>query len=82
VAGDHTTTTAGNNKQREHVADDDRSNEGQWATKRARATWAIVLATRVACNKESNGGGSKSNGDKGAGQAMATWVMATTKATT
>jgi hypothetical protein len=49
----------------------------------------MALATRVACNKESNGYGSKSdsNGNKGGGQATAmramttemakTWAMAT-----
>jgi hypothetical protein len=51
-------------------------------TKRARAAWAIALAMRVVCNKEGDGDGGESNGDEGAGQAMATWVMATAKATT
>jgi hypothetical protein len=30
-----------------------------------------MLAMRVECNKEGNGFGGKSNGDKGGGQAMA-----------
>jgi hypothetical protein len=40
------------------------------------------LATRVVCDKEGDCDGGKSNGDKGAGQAMSTWVMAMAKATT
>ncbi len=47
--------------------------------KRARATWAMVLTTRVVCDKEGNGNGSKSNGDKGGGQATATGATATKK---
>jgi hypothetical protein len=46
----------------------------------------MMSATRVVCNKEGNGNGYKSNGDKGDGQVMATramvTAMATTKATT
>jgi hypothetical protein len=38
------------------------------------------LATRVACNKEGNGDGCKSNGNKGDGQAMATRAMVTAMA--
>ncbi len=34
----------------------------------------------MACNKEGNGGGSKSNGDEGGGRAMATRVMGMEKA--
>ena len=45
-------------------------------TKRARAAWAMVSATRVVCNKEGNGNGSKSSGDKGGRQAMATRAIA------
>jgi hypothetical protein len=41
------------------------------ATKRVMAS-----ATRVECNKEGNGFGGKSDGDKGGGRAMATRVMA------
>jgi hypothetical protein len=37
----------------------------------------MASATRVACDKEGNGNGSKSDGDKGGGQAMATRAMAT-----
>ncbi len=33
--------------------------------KRARAARAMALASRVACNKEGNGNGGKSDGDKG-----------------
>ncbi len=51
-------------------------------TKRARAARAIASAMRVACKEEGNGNSSKSDGDEGAGWAMATWVMATAKATT
>jgi hypothetical protein len=39
------------------------------------------MATRVACNKEGNGDGGKSDGYKGDGQARATRVMAKVKAT-
>ncbi len=37
----------------------------------------MALATRVACDKEGNGDGGKSNGNEGGGQAMATRAMAT-----
>ncbi len=40
------------------------------------------MAKRIECNKESNGFGSKSDGNKGGGGSMATRVMATVKATT
>jgi hypothetical protein len=40
----------------------------------------MASATRVACNKEGNGNGGKSNGDRGGGQATATRVMAMEKA--
>jgi hypothetical protein len=46
-------------------------------TKMARAAWAMALATRVACNEEGDGNGSKSNGNEGGGQAKATRAMAT-----
>jgi hypothetical protein len=46
--------------------------------KRARAMKrAMVLATRVECNKESDGFSGKSDGDKGGGQATVTRAMAT-----
>jgi hypothetical protein len=52
-------------------------------TKKARATKrAMAFAVRVECNKESNCFGSKSDGNKGGGQLMATRVMATVTATT
>ncbi len=51
-------------------------------TKRVRAAWAIALVMRVAYNKDGDCNGGKSNGDEGARQATATWVMAMTKATT
>jgi hypothetical protein len=35
--------------------------------KRARAAWAMALATRVACDNEGNDDGGKSNGDEGGG---------------
>jgi hypothetical protein len=35
----------------------------------------MALATRVACNKEGNGNGGKSNDDEGGGQAIATRAM-------
>jgi hypothetical protein len=35
-------------------------------------TRRMALATRVACNKEGNGNGYKSDGNKGDGRAMAT----------
>jgi hypothetical protein len=37
----------------------------------------MALATRVACDKEGNGNGGKSDGNKGGGQAMVTRAMAT-----
>ncbi len=37
----------------------------------------MVLATRVACNKEGNGNSIKGNGNEGGGRAMATRAMAT-----
>ncbi len=40
------------------------------------------MVTRVECNKESNGFGSKSDGDEGGGQLTATRAMATVKAMT
>ncbi len=40
------------------------------------------MATRVACDKEGNGDGYKSNGNKGDGQATATRAMVTVNATT
>ena len=43
---------------------------------------AMALATRVECDKESNGFGGKSNGNKGGRRLMATRVMATVTATT
>ncbi len=46
--------------------------------KRARATTRrMVVATRVACNEEGDGNGSKSDGDKGGGRATAMRAMAT-----
>jgi hypothetical protein len=36
-------------------------------TKRARAARAIELAMRVACNKDGNGNGGKSDGNEGGG---------------
>ncbi len=44
--------------------------------KRARAARAMAL-TRVACDEEGEGDGSKSDGDEGGGRAMATRAMAT-----
>ncbi len=39
-----------------------------WVTKRARAmTRRMALVTRVACDKEGDGNGYKSDGDKGDG---------------
>jgi hypothetical protein len=49
-------------------------------TERARVAQAMASATRVVCNKEGNGNGSKSNGDKGGGQATATRAMGMEKA--
>jgi hypothetical protein len=49
-------------------------------TKRARAARAMALATRGACDKEGNGNGSKSDGDKVGRQVTATRAMATEKA--
>ncbi len=46
-------------------------------TKKARVAWAMASATRVACNKEGDGDGGKSDGNEGGGQAMATRAMAT-----
>ncbi len=43
----------------------------------ARAARAMVSATRVVCNKEGNGDGGKSDGDKGGGQATTMRAMAT-----
>ncbi len=40
----------------------------------------MASATRVACNKEGNGNGGKSNGNKDGRQAMATRAIATVKA--
>ncbi len=37
----------------------------------------MALATRVACDKEGDGDGGKSDGNKGGGQATVTRVMAT-----
>ncbi len=37
----------------------------------------MALVTRVACDKEGDGDGSKSDGDEGGGRAMATRAMAT-----
>ncbi len=40
---------------------------------------AIVMATKVSCNKEGGGDGGESDGDEDGGQAMVTvttWVMA------
>jgi hypothetical protein len=37
----------------------------------------MALATRVACNKEGDGDGGKSNGDEGSGQATAMRAMTT-----
>ncbi len=37
----------------------------------------MVSATRLGCDKEGNGDGYKSDGDKGGGRAMATRAMAT-----
>jgi hypothetical protein len=48
--------------------------------KRARVAWAMVSATRVACDQESDGDGGKSNGNDGGGRAMATRAMGTEKA--
>ncbi len=49
-------------------------------------TRRMALATRVACDKEGDGNGYKSNGDEGDGQAMVTRAMVkaitTAKATT
>jgi hypothetical protein len=42
---------------------------------------AMALATRVECNKESNGFGGKSNGNNGDRQLMVTRVMGTVTAT-
>ncbi len=42
---------------------------------------AMSLATRVECNKESDGFGGKSNGNKGGRRSMVTRAMATVIAT-
>jgi hypothetical protein len=44
---------------------------------RAKAARAMALVTRVACDKEGDGNGGKSDGNKGGGGATATRVMAT-----
>ncbi len=44
--------------------------------------WAMALATRVECDKESNGFGGKSNGNKGGRRLMAKRAMVTVTATT
>ncbi len=44
-------------------------------------TRRMALALRVACNKEGNGKGYKSNGDEGDGRATATRAMVTAMAT-
>jgi hypothetical protein len=49
-------------------------------TKRVRVARAMALATRVACDREGNGDGGKSYGDKGGRQATAMRAMATEKA--
>ncbi len=51
-------------------------------TKRARVAPAIASATRVACDKEGNADGGKSNGNEGDGRATVTWVTAMAKVTT
>jgi hypothetical protein len=43
----------------------------------ARAARAMASTTRVACDEEGDGDGSKSDGDEGGGRAMATRVMVT-----
>jgi hypothetical protein len=45
--------------------------------KRARASRAMVSATRVACDEEGDGDGGKSNGNKGGRWATATRAMET-----
>ena len=51
-------------------------------TKRVRGMKrAMALATRVECNKESDGFGSKSDGNEGGRRLTATRVMATVEAT-
>jgi hypothetical protein len=47
------------------------------ATKRARATRAMALATRVLCDNEGDGSSNKGNGDEGGRQVAMTKVMAT-----
>jgi hypothetical protein len=42
-----------------------------------RAAQAMASATRAACDKESDGDGGKSDGNKGGGQATVTRAMAT-----
>ena len=51
--------------------------------KRARAMkWSIVWASRVECNKESDGFGGKSDGNEGGRQLTTTRAMATVTAMT
>ena len=51
-------------------------------TKRARGMkWAMVLAMRVECNKESDGFGGNSDGNKGGRRLTVTRAMATVTAT-
>ena len=45
--------------------------------KRARAAQTIASAMRVACDKEGDGNGGKSNGNEGGGRAMAMRAMVT-----
>jgi hypothetical protein len=61
------TTTVGDNKQQEHATDDEGSNK--WA----RVVRGMVTTMRVACDKEGDGNGSKSNGDEGAMQQRGWW---------
>ncbi len=46
-------------------------------TKMGRAARAMALATRVACNKEGDGNGGKSDGNESGRRAMATRAMMT-----
>jgi hypothetical protein len=48
--------------------------------KRARVAWAMASATRVVCDEEGDGNGSKSDGDKGGGRATSTRAMVMEKA--
>jgi hypothetical protein len=43
----------------------------------ARAAWAMASATRVACDKEGDGDGGKSDGKEGGRRATATRALAT-----